>query len=119
MPQFGQPYRSENMLRLHRQVVSCRFTSTTPSASLSAVSIESVRRPRSSARTTSRSTTTEIVVILRAIELRRVGELDQLAIDVRADEALLARVLEQIAELALAAAHERREHLDARARAAR
>jgi hypothetical protein len=55
------------------------------------------------------------VMVLPAVQLGRLGELDERAIDIRAYEALLARVLEQLAELALAPAHERREHLDARA----
>ena len=54
-----------------------------------------------------------VVVLLAQLGRRR--ELDRLSIDDRAHEALLARHLEEILELALAAAHERREHLDARA----
>ena len=46
-PQTGQAKRSEKSCDCSRPVASCRTTSTTPSASLSAVSIESVRRPRS------------------------------------------------------------------------
>jgi hypothetical protein len=58
VPHVGQPYRSEKSSTVP---VATFWTSTTPSASLSAVSIESVRRPRSSPRTASRSTTIEIV----------------------------------------------------------
>ena len=55
-PHAGQAKRSENTTL--RSDPSCRATSTNPSAVLSAVSIESLSRPRSAARTTSRSTTT-------------------------------------------------------------
>jgi hypothetical protein len=51
-------------------------------------------------------------VILASVQLRRLGDLDQRAVDVGADEALLAHRLEQIAELALASLHERRADLD-------
>ena len=56
------------------------------------------------------------VVVLPTIQLGRVGELDQRAIHDGADEALLERVLEELAELALSPADERREDLDLRAR---
>src|SRR5207253_11374155 len=52
------------------------------------------------------------VVIHSPIELGRVGDLDQLTVDDRADEALLARGIEQLAEFSLSAAHERRQDLD-------
>ena len=52
------------------------------------------------------------VVIDLAIELGRFGEIDQDAVDHGAHEALLARILEEVAELALAATHQRREDLD-------
>ena len=42
------------------------------------------------------------------------GDLDQLAVDVGADEALLPHALEQLAKLPLPALNERRAHLDAR-----
>ena len=58
------------------------------------------------------------VVILPPIELGRVGDLDQRAVDVRANEALLAHGLEQLAELALAALNERRADFDLRVPAA-
>ena len=54
-------------------------------------------------------------MVLLAIEFRRLGELDELAIDHGAHESLLARRLEEIAELAFPPAHERREDLDLRA----
>ena len=59
-PHAGQAKRSEKMTDcgVRSRLRPCRITSTTPSAALSAVSIESVSRARSSARTTSRSTTT-------------------------------------------------------------
>ena len=55
------------------------------------------------------------VVVLAAIERRRVGELHLVTVDDGPHEALLARILEQFLELPLAAAHQRREHFDARA----
>ena len=59
------------------------------------------------------------VVVHPPIELRRIGDFDQIAVDDRADESLLARGLEQLAELAFAAAHERSEDLDLRVLPAR
>jgi hypothetical protein len=53
------------------------------------------------------------IVIHLTIELRRLGELDQLTVDDGADETLLARILEQIAELTFPTADERREDFDA------
>ncbi len=52
------------------------------------------------------------VVILPPVQLRRIGHLDERSIDVRADEALLAHRLEELAEFTLAAANERSAHLD-------
>jgi hypothetical protein len=54
-------------------------------------------------------------VVELAIELGRVGEVHELAVDQGADETLLARVLEEVTELALPAADEGREDLDLRA----
>src|SRR6266571_8643106 len=51
-------------------------------------------------------------VVHPPIQLRRVRDLDQVSIDDRADESLLARGVEQLAELSFAAAYERREDLD-------
>src|SRR5213594_412279 len=53
-------------------------------------------------------------VILPAVQLGRVRDLDEIAVYVRADEALLANVLEELPELALSRLHERRANLDAR-----
>src|SRR5690242_10234117 len=53
-------------------------------------------------------------VILLLAELRRRRQLDLLAIHDGTDEPLTPRGLEQVAELALAPTHQRREHLDAR-----
>ena len=50
-----------------------------------------------------------------AVELRHPVQLDHLAVHPRADEARLPGLLEQLAELALPAAHQRREQLDLRA----
>ena len=54
-------------------------------------------------------------VVLVAGEPRpsRVGELDDLAVDAGPGEALLGELVEQALVLALAAAHDRREHLEA------
>ncbi len=59
------------------------------------------------------------IVILAAVELRRFGEFNEFAVHHRAHEALLAGILEQLPELTLAPAHERREHLDLGARGPR
>src|SRR5690348_17642322 len=53
-------------------------------------------------------------VIALLVELGRRCELDRLTVHDRANEPLLARRLEEVAELALAPAYEWREHLDAR-----
>src|SRR6059058_297805 len=55
------------------------------------------------------------VVIHPPIELGRLGYLDKLSIDDRADETLFARGVEQLAEFSFATAHERSENLDPRA----
>ena len=52
------------------------------------------------------------VVVLAPVERRDLGQVVGLAVHPDADEAALAHVVEQVAELALAAAHDRREHLD-------
>src|SRR6266550_1345065 len=52
------------------------------------------------------------VVVHPTIQLRRVGDLDEISIDDRADEALLAGGVEQLAEFSFATAYERREDLD-------
>jgi hypothetical protein len=54
-------------------------------------------------------------VVLPPVERGRVGELHQLAVDHGTDEALLARALEQLAELALPPLHERGADLEPRA----
>ena len=112
-PHTGQAKRSEKSCDLGGPFASCRTTSTTPSASLSAVSIESARRPRSSARTTSRSTTTAISWFCRRFSAGTRPEVVGFAVDPHPHEAALLDVLEQIAELALPAAHQRRHDLDA------
>ena len=55
------------------------------------------------------------VVLLLLLELRRIGELVHRAVDEHARVALPLQVGEQIDELALARAHDGREHLEARA----
>src|SRR5207247_10661269 len=52
------------------------------------------------------------LMVLAAVELRHVGEIIRLAVDSHAHEALLAHGLELVPELALATAHQRREHFD-------
>jgi hypothetical protein len=54
-------------------------------------------------------------VILPAIEFRWIRDFDQLAIDIRANEALLANRLEEIAEFSLPSLNEWCTDLDARA----
>ena len=54
------------------------------------------------------------VVILALVELGRIRELDHGAIHDRADEALLASTLEQLAEFPFATSDQRRKDLDAR-----
>ena len=73
----------------------------TPPASPSAVSTESVTRLRMSGLATRRSTTTADVVLVGLLEDRRLGELDELAVDDRAGVALGAELLEEVDELAL------------------
>src|SRR5207253_4359226 len=51
-------------------------------------------------------------VILVPLELGRTIELDQLTVHASAHKAFATLLLEQVAELTLAAAHKRREHLD-------
>ena len=54
------------------------------------------------------------VVVLTAIELRDLGEVVGLAVHAHADEPLLPGGLEHVAELTLATAHQRGEHLELR-----
>src|SRR6185436_19782068 len=53
------------------------------------------------------------VVIHPPVQLGRIGDLDQIAVDNGADEALLAGGIEELAELSFAAAHQRGENLEA------
>src|SRR3954466_1203314 len=55
-------------------------------------------------------------VVLSPVELRWIRYLDQLTVDIRADEPLLTHVLEELAKLAFPTLHERRADLDARVR---
>src|SRR4051812_30425220 len=55
------------------------------------------------------------VVVHPPVELRWLGDFDQLAVDNGAHESLFAGRLEQLTELAFAPAHQRREDLDLRA----
>ena len=90
-------------------------TSTIPSASATAVSIESARRLRRSRRITSRSTTTEMSCLYFLSSTISSSSMPQLAVDLHAREALGAQLLEQLAVLALAPAHDRRQDHEARA----
>ena len=54
-------------------------------------------------------------VVLVALELELRRQVDELAVDPGAREALAGELVEQARVLALAAAHDRREHLEARA----
>ena len=80
-----------------------------PSASVTAVSIESARRLRRSSRMTRRSTTTETSCLNFLSSAIGSSRRLQLAVDLHAREALLAQVLEMLAELALAPADDRGE----------
>ena len=55
-------------------------------------------------------------VLLLLLQLRRLGELDRLPVDARPAVALRLKLVEEVDELALALAHQRREHLEAAAR---
>ncbi len=55
------------------------------------------------------------VVLVLLVELDRIVELAHLAVDLHPREALAAQLLEQLPVLALAAAHDRREHHEPRA----
>ena len=111
-PQTGQANRSEKHDSRSDGLPPWRTTSTTPSAVLSAVSIESLSRERSAARTTSRSTTTAMSWFWRRLSAGTVAQVVGLAVHPHPHEPALPHVVEQVAELALAAAHDRREHLD-------
>ena len=54
-------------------------------------------------------------VLLVALELQLGGQVDELTVDPGPREALTGQLVEQRVVLALAAAHDRREHLEARA----
>ena len=88
MPQVGQPYRSEKTVSTLSLV--WRSTSTSPSASFSAVSMESVSAAAIFGAHDESVDDNFDRVVLAPIELRRVGDLDQLTVDKRADESLLA-----------------------------
>ena len=92
-------------------------TSATPSARRSAVSSESVRRRSMPGRRTSRSTTTSMVWFSYRASRSLVAapSSHQLAVDAGAGEALRRELLQHPLVLALAAPHDRRQHLEARA----
>ena len=82
----------------------------------SAVSSESVSRRSMPSRSTSRSTTISILCCsYRAkplVALQELVDVDRLAVDAGAHVALAGEVVEQRVVLALAAAHDRRQHLE-------
>ena len=67
-----------------------------------------------SARGRNRSMTASIVCFWRSASARHRVELVNLAVDARAHETLRAQLLEDLHVLALALAHDRREHHEAR-----
>ena len=85
-----------------------------PSASATAVSIESARRLRTLAAHDEAVDHDRDVVLVLLVELDLLVEHPQLAVDLDAREALGAQLLEQLAVLALAAADDRREDHEAR-----
>ena len=88
-------------------------TSTMPSASATAVSTESASRLRASGFICEPVHDHRDVVLVLLVELDLVLEQAQLAVDLRAREALGAQLLEQVLVLALAAPHDRRQHHEA------
>ena len=86
---------------------------TMSSASLSARSIESDSRRSMPVLTISRSTSTSIVWFLRRSSFDLVVERHELAVDARAREPARPQRRQLPLELALAAAHDRRQHVDA------
>ena len=126
-PDTGQANFSENTRRSAfslrpgrwpwRRVAAVSASSTTarPSASLRHCSSESASRVAMSGRTTRRSTTTSMSWVNFLSSARHLGDLVELAVDLDALVALLEVLGELLAVLALAAAHHRRQHVDARA----
>ena len=86
-----------------------------PSASATAVSTESASRLRASGFMISRSTTTEMSCLNFLSSTISLFEQADLAVDLDAGEALGAQLLELLAVLALAAAHDRRQDHEPRA----
>ena len=86
-----------------------------PPPAPTAVSIESASRLRRSGRITRRSTTTAMSCLYFLSSSIVLLEPAQLAVDLHAREALGAQLLEELAVLALAAAHDRRQHHEPRA----
>ena len=86
-----------------------------PSASSSAVWKELARRVAMSGRTTMRSTTTSMSCLSFLSSAGRLGDLVERAVDLDPLEALLLELRQLLAVLALAAADDRREQVEARA----
>ena len=86
---------------------------TMSSARLRAISTDSVRRRSMPGFRISRSTTTSMVWLRAAIELDVLVERAQLAVDADLREAARAQRRQLLLELPLAAAHDRRQHVDA------
>ena len=87
--------------------------STSPPASLVAVSMDASRRFSIPGFTSSRSTTTSMVWFLPLVERDLFVERPQHAVDARAHEALPRQLLQVLLVFALAPAHDRRQHHDA------
>ena len=85
---------------------------TTPCASPSAVSTESVSRRLTVAFTASRSTTTSMVCLYFLSSVGGLGQLHGLAVDPGPGEALAGQLAEQLGVLPLAAPDDRRQHLE-------
>ena len=115
---LGQAIFSENRRSRSGSLASrsTNSTTSTPPASPSAVSTESVSRrldAGSSPLATSRSTTTSMVCLSCFSSLGGSVSDDDLAVDAGPGEALGLQLGEQVDVLALAAPHDGREHLEA------
>ena len=112
---LGQDIRSENFISLCGSLASAstRSKTTRPEARLSAVSTESVSRRLDDGLGGEPVDDHLDGVLLLLLQLGRLGELDRLAVDAGAAEALGLEAAEELDVLALAAADHRREHLEA------
>ena len=114
MPQWTQANFSLKVsVRASSPAIS---TSTRPSARAAAVSTESVSRRLQALLHDEPVDDHGDVVLELLVELDVLLELAHLAVDLDAGEAVGAELLEELAVLALAPAHDRRDHAEARAR---